>query len=264
MVREFCEMVRSKRLETYTSARDFILKNPIGCTYAYYAKVEKDTVPELDIALRIIDKLKLNTRKALYAWMRDQLPTSEYKSFFAELDDKPLLSSEQKSVDRSLVVNRMQSRLLMKNPLYWELIVYISSYFKRTESSLKQIAQDFGMKIPQIEELLTDLFEFGLLDKNAKGNFVSKEWIFIPYEPEFQALRETNFKQAFEQFGKTSEDSKFRTTVTGLMKPVHLKEVEAKILALTNFVVDMTANEMSPDAVPYTVGVFASKRRFGT
>ncbi len=116
-IREFCQLIRKERRKKFKTAREFYRINSISCTYAYYSKVENGVVPEITIAIEIISKLKINIRKALHAWVRDQMPNKELKSLFSELDDSPTLSSEQKSIDRSLVINRMQGRLLSQQPI---------------------------------------------------------------------------------------------------------------------------------------------------
>jgi len=263
MESEFGELVRVKRASNYRTAKDFYREKPLSCTYAYYSKVENGTVPEIRIALEIIDKLGLNSRKALYAWTRDLMPSSETKSFFSEIDDQPSLSSEQKSMDRSVVVNRMQARLLLKNPLYWELVIYISTYNGKKEFTAKDIAKEFGMKASEVEKHLAVLYDNGLLDKSNQGNYISKEWTFIPYDDEFKPLRNLNFKRAFEQFMKSEPTSQFRTTITCPLLPRHQKVIESKILALTNFIIDLSERESTADSEAYSIGIFTSPGRFG-
>jgi hypothetical protein len=191
------------------------------------------------------------------------MPTTETKSLFSEIDDQPSLSSEQKSGDRSLVVNRMQGKLLQKNPLYWELVVFVSAYHGKREFKSKEIAHEFGMKVAEIEKHLETLYDYGLLDKSPRGHFVSKEWTFIPYDDEFKPLRNLNFTRAFEQFLKAEPTTQFRTTITCPLLPRHQKIIESKFLALTNLIIDLSERESTANAVPYTIGVFSSPRRFG-
>lgn len=263
MSQEFCEIVRQSRTLLYKTAKEFYTKNSISCTYAYYSKVEKDTVPEIKIALEIIDKLKINQRKALFAWTRDHMPSIHLKSLFSELDDEATLSTEQSSPSRSLVINRMQAKLLTKNPVYWEILVYMSSFHGKHIPTVKELSQEFHTTTSRIENALDELFEYGMLDKNSQGQFVTREWMLIPYEDEYKNLRDINFKRAFEQFEKCNDKTKFRTTITALLSPQHQKIVEAKILALSNQLIDLSEKESSEASVPFTIGVFSSPRKFG-
>ncbi len=262
-VNEFCEMVRQRRLEKYKSAKEFYRIKSVTCTYAYYSKVESGSLPDIALVLELIDKLELNIRKALYAWTRDQMPSTELKAHFAELDDGPSLSTEQQSLDRSLVINRMQAGMLLKNGVYWELMMYFSSHFGKKIPHIKEISKLFCMSAEKMQKMCEELYTFGLLDKNTHGNFVSKEWIFVPYDEEFKPLRDLNFKRAFEQFRKSEENNQFRTTVTTLLTPRHQAVIESKVYALTNYIIDLSEKEQSQDSIPYTVGVFSSPRVFG-
>ena len=261
--REFCELVREARQKRYKTAREFFRLNSLSCTYAYYSKVEKDTVPEIKIALEIIDKLKINTRTALYAWTRDQMPTNELRALFSQIGDSPSLSSDQNNSDRSTVINRMQVRLLLKNPVYWELLIYFGCFFGKKAPSPKDLSSAFGIKAPEVVKMLNELYDYGLLDKNSQGSFVSKEWVFIPYEDEFKPLRDFNFRRAFDQFLTSDPGTQFRTTITCPLLPRHQKTIEAKFLALTNELIDLSDKEKTADAIPYTIGIFSSPRRFG-
>ena len=260
---EFCEMIRSARLKQFKTAKDFYRNKSVSCTYAYYSKVEKDTVPEMTIALELIDKLSLNSRKALYAWTRDHMPTNELKAIFSEIGDKPSLSSEQKSLDRSCVVNRMQSKLLMKDPVYWEILLFFSTSSGKFTPTPKLISKEFGMSEVKVNKLLSELFDYALIDKNAQDEYVTKEWMFIPYEDEFKPLRDWNFRRAFDQFSKSDSSTQFRTTITCCLLPRHQKIIEAKFMALSNELIDLAEKDQAADTIPYTVGIYSSPRRFG-
>ncbi len=260
---EFSEMVRTKRMQDYDTARDFYRRNSLSCTYAYYAQIEKSATPEIILVLEIIDKLKLNSRKALFAWARDKMPTSELKSYFTEIGDEPSLSSEQNTAGRSLVINRMQAAFLSEHPVYWEILVYFSCNFGKKIPTMKELAKIFSMHVPKMEKICRQLFDYCLLDKNNDGLYLSKEWMFIPYEEEFKSLRDKNFIRATEQFKKAATDTQFRTTVTTLLTPEKQKTLESKVLALTNDIIDLSEKEKSKDAIPYTIGVFSSPRIFG-
>jgi hypothetical protein len=260
---DFAELVRIKREKTYSTPRKFFHEHNLPCSYFYYTKVEKGTaVPTIDIALAIISKLKINLRKGLYAWVRAQMPDNETKALFAELDDVPTRSAEQMSIDRSLVINRMQAKLIASNPVYWEVLLFISCHYGETAFSTNQLAKHFKMTQTEMRPLVTDLFEFGLLNRDENGRFYSMEWIFIPYEEEFVSIRDSNFFRALEKFRGATDPDKFRTTITRMITDQQKREVQAFVSALQNWIIDLP-DESPPHAKPYTVGIFASERTFG-
>ncbi len=258
---EFSELIRTKRTEKAASAKEFHRNAKLSCSYFYYSKVESGTVPELPLAIEILRALGVNLRKGLYAWVRSQMPDKETKAFFAELDDETPLSAEQHSTSRAIVVNRMQAKLLESDPIYWEILVFFSTYHTFGIPEDKAIAKCFGVAPTKFRKHLETLYDHGLLDKQ-NGKYISKEWFFIPYEQEFNSLRDVNFRRALDQFWHQSEDERFRTTITKPLTPAQWKEVEAKVVALTHSVVDMK-EVTPPESAPYTIGVFASRRRFG-
>ncbi len=262
IIQEFCEMVKSSRAKNYDNAKMFWREKSISCTYAYYSKVEKNTVPEISIALELIDKLGLNRRKALYAWVRDQMPNNELKAEFSEIDDRPRFSAEQRS-DQSCVVNRMQTKLLIKNPVYWEILLYFSTATSKFVPTVATVSKEFNMTQSQTKKMLEELYDYALLDKNSDGQYESKKWMFIPYEDEFKPLRDLNFRRAVGQFAKADPDYQFRTTITCCLLPRHQRIIESKFISLSNELIDLAQTEDTKDTIPFTVGIYSSPRIFG-
>ncbi len=157
----------------------------------------------------------------------------------------------------------MQARLLRENPVYWEILIYFGCFYGKKIPTLRELAKEFGLKVTSATELVEELYEYGLLDKTGKGEFASKEWTFIPYDDEFKPLRDFNFRRAFDQFLTADTEHQFRTTITCPLLPKHQKVIEAKFLALTNELIDLSDREKTADAIPYTIGIFSSPRRFG-
>lgn len=259
---DFSALIKQAREKHHASAREFHRVAKLPCSYYYYSTLENGTLPNIDLALVILKALKINLRKGLYAWVRSQMPDKETKAYFTELDDQPPMSSEQMSQSRALIVNRMQSKLLQSNPVYWELLLHFSVHYGHISPLPKDLSKSFKMTETKILPLLNELYDYGLLDKDKKGTLKSKEWVYIPYEKDYEGLRDVNFRRALDQFMKQPVSARFRTTITRLLTKEQQMDVETKVVALTNAVVDMK-DEAPPEAEPYTIGVFASTRRFG-
>lgn len=259
---DFSRMVKEARELLYETSVQFHRDEKIPCTYFYYTRVERGQVPNIDLALALIDKLGINERKGLFAWARSQMPTQNSRAIFADLEDKPARSSEQESVHRSMVLNRMQAGLLESDPVFWELLVYTSCYFEVEEVTTAKVAKDFGMPVKKIKELMDQLFDFGLLDKPKSGVYLAKEWIYIPQTAEFDKIRDKNFIRATKQFWKQPKGERFRTTITRLLNEHQIKQIEYKLSALQNNIIDMNEGE-AEECRPHTIGVYFSERRFG-
>jgi len=259
---EYCELIRTARERAYATPRQFHQQKNLSCSYFYYTKVERGSVPELTLAIEIIKALGINQRRGLYAWVRSQMPDGETKALFADLGDAPARSTEQTSVNRSMVVNRMQAKLIATDPVYWEILLFISCHHDIEIFTPEQIAKNFKMPPSDVRKMLHDLYEYGLLEKDENGQYVSREWIYIPYDPEFFPLREQNFKRGLEKFLELDPSQKYRTTITRLVTPEQDRQIQSYIDALTSWIIDLP-DERPPTAMPYTIGVFASKRGFG-
>lgn len=258
---DFTEMVRKTRIKNYETAKDFHKKSKLSCSYFYYSKVESGTVPDIKLAIEILRGLKINLKTGLYAWARGQMPDKETKGFFSLIEDEAL-SGEQDSMERALVVNRRQAKLLESDPIYWELLLFISSRFRSSQLPENEIAKCFNLSTQKITQLMKDLYDEGLLDKKDSKFCLSKEWAFIPYEEEFNHLRDLNFKRAVSQFWKQPPQERFRTTITKPLTPAQRREVEAMVMSFINAIVDIE-EVPQPKSTPITVGVFSSIRKFG-
>lgn len=260
---EFSLLIKQRREELYESARRFYETSNLPCSYYYYSKIESGTTPEIDLAIRIAESLKINRRKAMYAWTRSQMPDPETKSFFTELGDDSPLSADQMSVHRSLIVNRMQAKLLESDPIFWEIIVLMSSHSNFAPLDEKELSKFFGLRINKIKYYLDSLFEHGLLDLDQNGKFKTKEWVFIPYQQDFEKLRDLNFFRALDQFKRAPQNQRFRTTITRLLTKEQQREIESKVVALSNSIIDMKEYDPSEGSECCTVGIFSSPRQFG-
>lgn len=260
---EFAKFVTEERQKHWKSARNFFEQAGIDCSYFYYKKVENGHVPEIKIAHAILKALNANMRKGLYAWVRDQMPDAQTRAMFVEMGDAPPRSAKQTSPDQSLVVNRMQKKLIESDPVYWEIITYISTYHDFYKPDEKKLASEFRIPVQQMRKYLVDLYDHGMIERTNAGEYFTKEWIFIPYEEEFTSTRDFNFKTAVKKFLRSPDKKKFRTTITRLLSAEQRAELESLVVAFTNSVVDIKSLDSPKSTEPCTIGVFCSRRDFG-
>lgn len=202
----------------------------------------------------------------MYAWVRDQMPDRETRAFFSDFHAAPARSSNQLVGSQSIVVNRMQAKLFLLDPVYWEIATFLSAHSDQNKHpTLSELSKVFKIPARQMRKYLDELFEYGIVDRAMKAEmeYFSKLWLFIPYEDEYRPLREMNFRHAAQKFLHDDSPSKFRTTITRFLTPVQMKELEAAVLALTNHIIDLPDDGIPKDAELCTVGVFSSVRKFG-
>lgn len=261
---EFSELVKTEREKKYNSAREFHRRTGLNCSYFYYSKIESGTVPEIELALSIINLLGINLRKAITLWAQSQMPTPESKAVFSSIGNSHLPQEQSLNITTTVGINRLQSELLRKNPIYWELLAFIGCTKKSGFPKTNNLSNQFGISESSIEKYLSDLFEHSLIDKNKNGSYVSKDWFFLPYEAEFDKIRDQNFYRAVAQF-KSQHDikNKYRNTLTRALSEKQLTEVSSLIDNIINHIVAMPDESNLPGAEIYTFGLFISKRLFG-
>jgi hypothetical protein len=268
MKQEFALLISEKRKEKYPSARAFCLENQLPITQQYYSKVESGFLPTLEIAKLLIETLNLDLRIGLIAWLRDHLPKASEKALFQEkLNTSSKRETNNPDPSTTLIVNRVQLKLLLKDPIYWEFLMYISDFQKHRKITLETIEKEFNLPKKATEEILKELYDNGLIETFSKNSITSKDWIFIPYNEEFADVRDQNIKRAFEQFWKIPKDERYRTTITCLVDEATVSIFEANTVSLVNELTQISSRlekeQKKSKLFPYTVGVFASHRKFG-
>jgi hypothetical protein len=155
--------------------------------------------------------------------------------------------------------------LLARDPLYFELLIYIYCHYNIKPLGDTDIFEKFGASQIKIKTYLENLYDYGLIEKNELDQYVSKEWIFIPHDKEFREVRNINFKRAVHQyFKKKPETFFFRTTVTRFLTVEQQREAESLATAFYNSIVDLPdETDGQQDLVPFTIGIFGSERNFG-
>lgn len=268
MKQEFALLISEKRKEKYPSARAFCSQNQLPITHQYYSKVESGFLPTFEIAKLLLETLSLDLRVGLLAFMRDHLEKPSEKALFNEwTNTSSKRETNNPDPDSTLIVNRVQLKLLLNDPIYWEFLMYISDFQKHRKISVEVIEKEFNLPKKVVEEILKELYENGLIETFSKDSITSKDWIFIPYNDEFAAVRDLNIKRAFEQFWKNPRNERYRTTITCLVDEATVSIFEANTVSLVNELTKISSKlekeQKKSKLFPYTVGVFSSKRKFG-
>lgn len=264
---EFAKLISEKRKQKYKSARDFYEKNSISCTYFYYSKIEKGTLPDIQLSVELLTLLELNIKQGLLAWLRDQLQTPAQKALFLDtsIEKKEINSNstEPQTIENFTVINRMQAKLLATNPVYWELALYIVSHYQMRQIKIPELEKIFQSSREEIISKLNDLYEWGVIDRKDEENYFTKKFIKIPHDSEFMDLRDKNFQRAYEQFKQIESKNKFRTTLTRLLHPKDIPIIQTRLQSAMNDFIDYKSMADEKNLVPFTMGIFSSERKFG-
>lgn len=254
---EFAKIIRKGREKHFKFPKTFFSQANLSYSYGYYLQIERgEKVPPADVALDLLERFGCDVKTGLYAWARDQFHSEEHKAMFRTNLHQLKITKPQTS---SLAINRMQAKLLQKSPLYWEILTFINAYSHAFNPDLKRIAEELKITDEVANQLLSDLYEHGLLDKNELNQYVVKDWVFIPYEEEFAHLRDDNFKRAYTRFWKQPSQNRFRTTHTRTVTPTQRVQIQQNIMSLLDEVTDMPDH---PEAKAFTLGIFSSDRSF--
>jgi hypothetical protein len=260
---DFGELVKNVRGKKYKNARDFFYKSGLPCTYFYYSTVEKGTaIPSVTLALEIMNSLNIEKRQGLLAWARSQMPDASAKAVFADVGDQEQPQLENMPSSQTLVINRPQAIFLTKNPLAMEILIFINVTDKNEAINAKLISKFFNSSEKEIKLTLDQLFGLGLVDKDSSGNYEAKDWVLVPFTKEYESLNNSIFKRSYQQFQKAQDQKKIRHGATILMDEEQRNEVDSKIKSLINWCV-ATSQNVSKDAIPYSIGIFGSRRLFG-
>jgi hypothetical protein len=259
---EFSRFIREIREKNYKSVRSFYEKKKLSCSYFYYTKIESGTVPDIALAIEVLNALGADHREGLHAWVRDQMPTVETKAMFRPLSGGVSLSAKQTLASESVIINRGHKALLESDPVYWELLAYLTLYYGYREPTDAEVAKKFSMPIAKVRKFLSELYDLGLIDKGKKGGYKTKRWVYIPFEPEFDKLRDQNFNHALKKFQASQDPKRYRTTITRLVTPNERDVFESLLTSFLNSIVDHHEDQEG-EGEPCTVGVFLSERTFG-
>jgi hypothetical protein len=254
---EFAKIIKKGREKNFKFPKTFYSQADLSYSYGYYLQIERgEKVPTAEEAIKLLELFGCDIKTGLYAWVRDQFQSEEHKAMFRTNLHQLKTTKPQPS---SLAINRMQAKLLKKSPLYWEVLTFINAYSHAFKPDLKTIAENFKITEEVAGQFVTELFEHGLSDRNADGSYVTKEWVFIPYEEEYAHLRDENFKRAYERFWKQPSPNRFRTTHTRTVTPAQKEQIQQNIMSLLDEVTDMPDD---PSAKAFTLGIFSSDRNF--
>lgn len=259
---EFSELLYSKRKEKYNTAKDFFNNNDIPCAYNHYILIERgDAIPKIDLTISLLNILKIDKRRGLYAWTRSQMPSEETRLFFSDIEDTPSKSKTFSSNENSLILNRAQVNIIGKDPIYWELILYINAGPSKKKTT-QEISEEFNLTQEEIQKKLNDLFDHGIIEKDNNNKYHTTKKIFLSHNEEFNNIRDQNFLRSVEQFLQKQSKNKFKSTVTVGLNHSQAQEIEKKSLELCLWVLNQE-NDNKKNKKPYTFGTFFSERKFG-
>lgn len=260
---ELGELIQIARSAKFKSARQFFKSNNLSCTYFYYSSVERGAaIPSVNLALEIFNALRIDKREGLLAWARSQMPDQSSKAVFADA----LITNKHKTAEiaatETLVINRSQAKFLEENPLAMELLTFITCCDDDAHIAIDDLIRHFRISRTKLKNLLSQLYEQSLIEKDEENNFYAREWVLVPFTREFEPVNDTIFSRAYEQFYRADHKDRVRHVVTVRLDQFQRSELEARLRALVNWAAQ-AGNKDSADATPYTLGAFASPRRFG-
>ncbi len=260
---EFSELIKQEREKKYNSAREFHKKSGLKCSYFYYSKIESGSVPDIDLALEIIKALNIDLRKSVMLWARSQMPTAESKAIFSSIGNSYLSNDQSFNMNTTIGINRLQAALLKTNSIYWELLAFIGCNKKIGFPTISQLSYNFNISEHELQKYIVDLYEHSLIDKNKEGKYISKDWFFLPYENEYNEIRDDNFYRAVAQLKLQNITKKYRNTLTRTLSNKQLTEVNSLMDNILNQIVSMPDESSSKNIEIYTIGLFLSERLFG-
>lgn len=251
-------MIHRSRIRKYPTASEFYKSKNLSCTYQRYVNIEKGYRPSIKLALEIIEALSVDESSALYAWVRDLMPDEKRKGYFVDLgaQEEKLLSSIQ--------ISQEHAELFADDPVYFELLGYISMYSHR-RVSIKELSKTFKMTPQNIKERIRKLNIYNLvqIDEKKLCFINSDSWVGVPEFDEFLLLRRKNFVNGIESHfssnfvkGKTIEH-----ITTRLVTDRQIVELNSKIRSLLNWFWSLP-NPLSGEK-PYSLCIAGNNTRFG-
>lgn len=252
---DFQKILVKSRRQKFKTSKDFYVKHKFSFTYARYSSIERGEIPSIKIALEIIKNLNLDERHALNAWVRDKMPTEHTKNYFLDIDEETSLNLARSKENR---INRMQAQLIRENPIYFDILTYLSIYSKYREINIKRLSQLFKSDVEDMSIYLNNLYNYGLINKNEGGNYFLLEWIVIPDQEEYQDIRNANFHHAIQSHRKKGvRKDTFQNTVTRLVSEEQRDQIKAKIKTFLNWLVGL---EDEKKGTAYTILICGNKR----
>ena len=254
---EFANLVLIARKLKFRSARACYTANEFSFSYQCYACVERGEHPSLEVAVAIIKALKLNEEQALKAWVRDQFPP-KYKHIFIDSEERSENTKKFKSKVQQM--NRMQVKLIERDPLYLDLLVFVSCYSRFNPVSAEEISETFGIDLEQAKTKLESLYDYGIVDR--KGNcYTMSNWVIIPEREEFRRVRQKNFLHSLRNHKRAGfNDLTIQYSITRLVNKPQREELKARMKALREWIISL---EDDPGLDLFSVILAGNKRRLG-
>ena len=257
---EFAELIVEGRKKLGITRLDFHKMCGFKFSCQKYKRIEEGFIPDLNTAVSILKALDLNVKNGILCWLRDQCQEESIKSLFqGKMNTLRSVNISDFKVDEAILVNKPQARILLQNPVKWEIINYL--IHNNSQHSVQSVSKVFNIPVEECKEILSELDDYGLIKSCGSGKFYANSWIFI--DDEFSELRKENFNRSYEQFLKS--ERQYRITVSNYVTKEQEEEIKSKIKTLVSGILDKSiySESDSKKSFLYTVGVFSSPRRLG-
>lgn len=260
---DFSDLVRREREKQYKTPTDFHRKAELPCSVVAYMGIEKGTsLPKIDLALEIVRKLGMSERLALLAWARSQMPDVSAKSVFTEAAEAPGADFGDFARGRGALLSNAQVKLISGEPLYTEILLYLSSRLDIGGANAREIAKTLSVDARRMTNLLSFLLDYGLVEKDADEIYRVTGHLNLPDTAEARPIKDALFATAAKKFLASDAKDVVRSTVTRRLSREQMADVRARAASLLASI-DALPEPAADDDV-YTIGVFASEHEWGT
>lgn len=260
---DFSELVRREREKQYKTPTDFHRKAELPCSVVAYMGIEKGTsLPKIDLALEIIRKLGMSERLALLAWARSQMPDVSSRSVFTEAAETPSGDYGDFARSSGAHLSNAQIKLISGEPLYTEILLYLSSRINSGGTSARELAKILSVDVRRMTNLLSFLLDYGLVEKDAEENYRVTNHLNLPDTPEAREVKDALFASAAKKFLASGDKDAVRSAITRRLSREQVADVRARAASFLASI-DALPEPAAEDGV-YTVGVFASEHEWGT
>lgn len=227
---EFGELIERERKKKWISRRKFYNFSGLSCSYPRYTVIEKGNKPyaSLELAIELIEKLQIDESRGLHAFVRDQMPDAQKKSYFVDLNEDYYSSRIS-----SIVIDDDEKREFFEaSPIYKEMSVYISMFSNTRSITISEISKKFKIKKCDAQLILNQLETLGIIVRSKENSYVvpSGSWLSTPNSAEYRKAVSIVFSDAVNSHfsmpyyeGETYEHSTLRLVSKQMISELHLR-----------------------------------------
>jgi len=197
---DIASFIKNGRTRLYKTAREFWENHReyLDVSYPHYSAVEAGAkFPEVKLAIRIAEKLKLDLKLTCHIWARDQMPDAKTMSFFEPTlgsGDKSFLKGIGPNLDEFYIFSERQLPDLIAQEFIWDVHVVINSYTGYLEVTREEVRDSLKLSDKEIDHALKWLEEEHCIRKTKSGGWKSTQKHFhLPNTAPFIPLRNKNF-----------------------------------------------------------------------